>query len=156
MYAKTRTVTLWCVLWCPTHRHCFIAGAHEHLEPANEHVRQVGDKEDDASTRGRQVGAREEHADQETHHDGGEHEHDQEHEDDDGVAVLQQLSPLEQRREHQHADHHEPAAVDEPGEPVHRRPHAHHLHMDRRQNAATRPVINGGKRVKKYSTVEPP
>lgn len=57
-------------------------------------MRQVEGEVDDAAAGGGQVGLVEEDAHEETLHDGGHGEGQQEEEDQDGVAVIQNLSSL--------------------------------------------------------------
>ena len=59
------------------------------------HVGQVEREVDDASAGRRQVGARKHRADQEALHDGRRGERRQEEEDHRGVAVRQDIPPLE-------------------------------------------------------------
>lgn len=54
---------------------------------------------DDATAGGCQVGLVEEHTHQETLHDGGDGESQQEEEDEDGVAVIQHLSTLREKKD---------------------------------------------------------
>ena len=65
-----------------THRHRLLSCTHKLLIPADQHIRQIGDEEDDPSTCRGEVCSGKEHRDQETQHDGGNHENEQEQEDD--------------------------------------------------------------------------
>lgn len=64
-----------------------------------EDVRQIEGEVDDAAAGGCQVGLVEEHAHEETLHDGGHSESQQEKEDKDGVAVIQHLSSLREKKD---------------------------------------------------------
>lgn len=59
---------------------------------------QIEGEVDDAAAGGRHVGLVEEHTHQETLHDGGNGESQEEEEDEDGVAVIQHLSTLKERK----------------------------------------------------------